>query len=179
MSDAEPLPEHIEASIQAITKLHADHEQRATPFQRKIEWITDLLGQPVCLGFIAFTIAVWIGANVAIGSFAGRVIDPPPFNWLQTILAVLALAMTLLILATQRRAAQLAAVREQLTLQIALSAEQKTAKIIELLADMQRKLPWTDGHVDEELKAMAAPADPAVVISAIEPLVSPPRKENS
>jgi uncharacterized membrane protein len=166
------IPEHVETSIQTIVKLHADHRQRATPFQRGIEGITDQLGRPACLGFLAFVIIVWIAANLVMLWLGSSAVDPPSFNWLQTILALMALSMTLLIVATQRRADELATIREQLTLQMALIAEQKTAKIIELIEEMRRDIPWTKDRIDQEARAMAAPADFSAVITAIEPLTS-------
>jgi uncharacterized membrane protein len=87
--------------------------------------------------------------------------------------------MTFLILTTQRRADQLARVQEQLTLQMALLAEQKTAKIIEFIEATRRDLPWTKDHVDEEARAMSAPADPATMIDAIKSLTSEPEGDQA
>ncbi len=47
----------------------------------------------------------------------------------------------MLILTTQRRADELAQHREQLTLELAILSEQKTAKVIELLEEMRRDNP--------------------------------------
>jgi hypothetical protein len=54
-------------------------------------------------------------------SLAGyTVIDPPPFPWLFETLTFLGLLMgIILILSTQRRADQLAELREQMTLELA------------------------------------------------------------
>ena len=103
--------------------------------------------------------------------------DPAPYNWLQTVTGLAALFMTVFILATQQRADQLDARRQQLTLQMALLIEQKTAKIIELLEEMRRDNPMTRNRVDEQAAAMSAPADPIAVASAIEPLKSSPTKK--
>ena len=48
--------------------------------------------------------------------------------------------MVVLILATQRREYQLAQLREQLTLELAILSEQKTAKVIQLLEESRRDM---------------------------------------
>ena len=72
-----------------------------------------------------------------------------------------------MILATQRREDQLAGHREQLTLELAILGEQKSAKIIQLLEEMRRDDPSLANRVDHEAAAMATPADPQAVLDAI------------
>ncbi len=75
--------------------------------------------------------------------------------------------VTVLILTTQRREDQLAGYREQLTLELAILSEQKSAKIIALLEEMRRDSPTLRNRVDEEAAAMAIAADPQAVLDAI------------
>ena len=72
-----------------------------------------------------------------------------------------------LILATQRREYQLAQLREQLTLELAILSEQETAKVIQLLEESRRDNPLIRDRVDQEAEAMAQPADPQSVLDAI------------
>jgi uncharacterized membrane protein len=72
-----------------------------------------------------------------------------------------------LILATQQREYQLAQLREQLTLELAILSEQKTAKVIQLLEESRRDNPLIRNRVDQEAEAMAQPADPQSVLDAI------------
>jgi uncharacterized membrane protein len=86
--------------------------------------------------------------------------------------AALAVSLVLLylvvvILATQRREYQLAQLREQLTLELAILSEQKTAKVIQLLEESRRDNPLIRDRVDQEADAMAQPADPQSVLDAI------------
>ena len=74
----------------------------------------------------------------------------------------------MLILASQRREDQLAERRDQLTLELAILGEQKTAKVIALLEEFRRDNPRTPDRVDPEATAMAQPADPSYLIAAIE-----------
>jgi hypothetical protein len=71
------------------------------------------------------------------------------------------------ILATQQREYQLAQLREQLTLELAILSEQKTAKVIQLLEESRRDNPLIRNRVDQEAEAMAQPADPQSVLDAI------------
>ena len=93
--------------------------------------------------------------------------DEPPFAWLQGALALLALYVIVLILTTQRREDQLAGYCEQLTLELAILSEQKTAKIIALLEEMRRDSPTLKNQVDDEAAAMAVAADPQAVLDGI------------
>jgi hypothetical protein len=57
--------------------------------------------------------------------------------------------------------------REQLTLELAILSEQKTAKVIQLLEESRRDNPLIRNRVDQEAEAMAQPADPRSVLDAI------------
>ncbi len=47
MTDDTPiLSAHIEDTLQAIAKLHADHRQRAGRLHRVVEWLTALISRP-------------------------------------------------------------------------------------------------------------------------------------
>jgi uncharacterized membrane protein len=75
--------------------------------------------------------------------------------------------MVILILATQQREHQLAQLREQLPLELAILSEQKTAKVIPLLEEFRRDNPLIRNRVDQKAEAMAQPADPQSVLDTI------------
>jgi len=75
--------------------------------------------------------------------------------------------MVILIYATQRRDDELAELREQLTLELALLSEQKTTKVIQLLEEFRRDIPLVPNRTDEQADAMAQPVDPERVFDAI------------
>ena len=168
MADETPiLPAHIEQTIQAIAKLHADHHAQSGPLQRLVERLTAWVGRPGFIVILTAVVMAWIGGNLAAGWSGTVPWDAPPFAWLQGGLALVALYVTVLILTTQRRDDQLAAYREQLTLELAILSEQKTAKIISLLEEARRDNPALVNRVDEEAEAMAVAADPQAVLDAI------------
>lgn len=96
-----------------------------------------------------------------------RQADAPPFPWLQGAIATCALYLSAVILSTQRRQDQLAGHREQLNLELAIVADQKLAKIIELLEELRRDSPTLANRSDHAAQAMATPTDPHLVLDAI------------
>ncbi len=161
------LPAHIEDTIAAIAKLHADHRLQTGTLQRLVERLTAWIGRPVFIGGMTVVILLWIGGNTAAMLAGMKPWDEAPFSWLQGSLGLLALYVTVLILTTQRREDQLAGYREQLTLELAILSEQKSAKIIALLEEMRRDSPMLKNRVDEEAALMSVAADPQAVLDAI------------
>ncbi len=167
MTETPILPAHIEDTIQAIAKLHADHHESAGTLQRLVERLTAWIGRPRFIAALTAGIALWIAGNLGAGLYGKSPWDEPPFAWLQGALGLLALYVTILILTTQRREDQLAGYREQLTLELAILSEKKSAKIIALLEEMRRDNPDLKNRVDEQANAMAVAADPQAVLDAI------------
>ena len=161
------LPAHIEDTIAAIAKLHADHRLQTGSLQRLVERLTAWIGRPNFIAGLTMVVVSWIGGNVLATIVGTKPWDEPPFAWLQGALGLLALYVTVLILTTQRREDQLAGYREQLTLELAILGEQKSAKIIALLEELRRDSPMLKNRVDEEAEAMAIAADPQAVLDAI------------
>ncbi len=166
-SETPILPTHIEETIRSIARLHAEHHRNATALQRIVDRLTAFVGRPRFIGLLTVGAVSWVGGNLACSLLGGRPLDPPPFAWFDGAVSLGALYITILILTTQRREDQLAQHREQLTLELAILSEQKTAKVIELLEEMRRDSPSLRNRVDEEAAAMALPADPQSVLEAI------------
>jgi uncharacterized membrane protein len=166
--DASPiLPAHIEETVQAIGRLQAQHDSQATAVDRLMERITATIGRPAFLTWLGVIVATWALANISAPQMGYRALDPPPFAWLQGAVSLAALCVTVIILTTQRRADRLAGLREQLTLELAILGEQKTAKVIDLLEELRRDDPLLVDREDPEAKDMARPADPETVLEAI------------
>jgi uncharacterized membrane protein len=166
--DAPPtLPQHIQETVRAIALLHAQHHGDATRLQRWTDRATALLGSPKFIGLLILLVAAWVGANVLMSRLGFRAIDPPPFPLLSGMVSLASLIMVVLVLSTQRREDKLAQLREQLTLELAILSEQKTAKVIQLLEESRRDNPMIHNRVDHEADAMARPSDPHSVLNAI------------
>ena len=168
MTDATPiLPAHIERTVQAIAELHAQHHRQSTPVQRAVARLTDVMARPRFVGWLTLALGLWIAANALVQLAGHEAWDPAPFAYLQDAGELLSLYITLLILVTQRRDDQLAEAREQLTLELAILSEQKSAKIIALLEELRRDNPLIADRHDPEAEALSQPADPQAVLDAL------------
>jgi uncharacterized membrane protein len=161
------LPDHVEQTVRAIGELHLAHFRKATRVQRVVDRLTNVVGYPASIAVLTLFLLGWIGLNLALQSVVGGAFDPPPFQWLQGIGAMLGLYITILILNTQRREDELAERRDQLTLELAILADQKTAKIIELLEELRRDHPQIADRVDQQASEMAQPTNPHAVLDQI------------
>src|SRR6202044_1955085 len=99
---------------------------------------------------------------------AGLAPDPFPFPLLAAVVSTVALYLTAMILIAQRHDDELATRRDQLTLELAILSEQKSAKIIALLEEFRHNDPNQGDHRDEVAEALAEPADAQVVLNAIQ-----------
>lgn len=160
-------PTHIEHTVQAIAGLRAEHDRRASPLQRALERFTARAGSPGFVVFLTILVAFWIGLNCVLLALGKAPIDQPPFYWMQGAVALAALYMTVFILTTQRRENELASRHEQLTLELAMLSEQKTAKIISLFEELRQDHPEIRDRVDKEAVAMSSPADSRSILEAL------------
>jgi uncharacterized membrane protein len=163
-----PLPRHVEETVKSISLIHADHHGRATPSERFVDAASSLISRPGFIAFLIVVIALWSGTNLALPALRMKPFDAPPFPWLMDAVTVAALLIAALIVTTQRRANKLADLREQMTLELGLLNDQKTAKIIALLEELRRDSPQVPDRIDHEAREMATRADPEAVRGAIE-----------
>jgi uncharacterized membrane protein len=161
------IPDHIDQTVQAIARLHADHRQGATGFQRVVERLTRFFSRPRAAGVLALVAVTWLATNAAMSVFRMHAFDPPPYSLLQCAAGLGALFMTVFILITQRREDELSELRQQLGLELAIVSEQKAAKIIELLEELRRDLPTVHNRFDAEAHTLARSTDPEAVLDAL------------
>jgi uncharacterized membrane protein len=165
--DKPTLSPHIEGTVEAIAAVHAEHYQQATPLQQIVGRATATVGRPVFSVILTMVVLGWVSANPAIIWAGGTPWDAPPFPCLATAASVVALYTTVLILATQRHDDELARHRDQLTLEIAILGEQKSAKIIQMLEEIRNDSPHLENRADQEAQLMSASADPQSILKAI------------
>lgn len=167
------VPAHVRDTVESIAGFHAAHEAEAGGVQRLIEATTRRAASPAFAGYLTVAVVGWIVLNLGLLACGRAAIDEPPFYWLQGATALSALYMTVFILATQRREDKLAGLRDQLTLELSILSEQKSAKIIGLLEELRRDLPSISNRPDENAEALAEPADPNAVLSALKETQEP------
>ncbi|MEP7130248.1 MAG: DUF1003 domain-containing protein [Sphingomicrobium sp.] len=161
------VPAHVEDTVQAVARFHATHEADASPLQRLVERVTKRLGRPAFIAVLTMLVVTWITLNLGLMAFGRTPLDEPPFFWLQGAVALSALYMTVFILTTQRREDKLAGLRDQLTLELSILSDQKSAKIIGLLEELRRDDPNISNRPDEHAHALSTPADPNAVLEAL------------
>lgn len=165
---ADGLPEHVSQHVETIAALHAQAESQVSLYQRTVEAVAAFLGRPLFLYLTQAAVVLWVAVNLALRARGARVYDAPPFSWLQGLVGLGALLLTIVVLITQNRQGKLAERRAQLELQVSLSSEQKIAKLIALVEELRRDLPSVRDRVDPEAEAMSAAADPHAVLEALE-----------
>jgi uncharacterized membrane protein len=161
------LPSHIAETVDAVAQIHSDHHLKRTPMEKFMDNWTARLARPAVLAAVVCGVALWIAINLLAPLAGYAAIDEPPFFWLEGTLTFLALAMGILILSTQRRADQLAELREQMTLELASVTERKVAKVIELIEELRRDSPTLKNRTDHEARQMAVRTSPGDVLIAI------------
>jgi uncharacterized membrane protein len=183
-------PSHIAETVDAVAQIHSDHHLKRSPMEIFMDDWTARLATPAVLAAIVCGVALWIAVNLLAPLAGYAVIDEPPFSWLFEALTLLGVVMGILILSTQRRADQLAELREQMTLELASVTERKVAKIIELIEELRRDSPSLKNRTDHEARQMSVRTSPGEVLIAIkdsheemvarsndtEPAAEPPRE---
>ena len=164
----EGLPGQIDDAIQSTAELERKALEGASLQQRAIERFTLAVGRPRTVWIILTAVAVWIALNETLALTGHRQIDPPPYYWLDGVLALAALLMTILILTTENRMSEIDEQRSRLHLQISILAERKAAKIIQLLEELRYDLPQVRNREDREAQEMTLPTDPHEVAEELE-----------
>lgn len=168
----EGLPPHIEEAVQSIALLHNAHHKNASRLEMLVDFASAQVSRPACLVLLGCATLAWVAANLVLELFGFAPFDPPPFAWANDLLTLLALAVAVMIVTTQRRAGKLSERREQMTLELTLLTEQKSAKIIALIEEMRRDSPALANRIDQEARDMSAPADANLVLDKIEETAS-------
>jgi uncharacterized membrane protein len=160
------VPDHIQQTINTIAGVHVRHQRQATRAHRFVEGAVAWVARPGFIALLTVFVAGWVAANLILAA-KGQAFDPPPFPILQDIGTLTALYITVLILITTQREKEIGEHREQLTLELAILSEQKSAKIIQLIEEARRDNPLIGDRHDAEAKELSVPADPEAVLDAI------------
>jgi uncharacterized membrane protein len=168
MADEPSIPPHVEQSVAAIVELHRSHFRKAGRGQRLVSAATAAVARPWMLALIAVAVVGWVALNEFVTASGRMAPDPYPYPFLSLTVSAGGLLLAAMILIAQRHDDELSTLRDQLTLELAILSEQKTAKVIALLEELRRSAPDLEDRRDEIAEALAEPADPSVVLGAIE-----------
>lgn len=156
----------LDRAVRSLADVQAEHLQELPRSQLGIEWLTDRIGRPwfayAVLGFIV----AWVGVDSLMGRH-GR-FDSGTFPVLQLVVGTLSLVMATFILITENRQNTIAERRAQLTLNLTLANEERTAKIIALLEQLRRDDPSLPNRRDEEAHQMTEAIDLKTALEKLE-----------
>ncbi len=156
----------VDGEAPRVEVLRAHAERRVGAHQRRIERFTARVAHPQTVYVALAVVVAWIAFNLLCRAAGVAAFDPPPFAWLQSLIGLSALLMTIAILTTQRRQDGHAEERARLDLEVNLLAEEKAGKIIALLEELRRDMPVRD-RVDPEAERMSQKVDAPAVLNAI------------
>ena len=159
---ATAMSDHVTQSLDELAEIHLAHYRGASWLQHAIDRLTSLVATPQTLVALSIGLLGWLGLSAF-----GRT-DPSLSRLVENATSCGALLIAILILVTQRREDQLAERRARLTLQLAILADKKNAKIIALLEELRRDQPNITDRIDPLSDEMAEPTDVPGVLAAID-----------
>ncbi len=162
------LSGHIGETIESIAQLEREALESVSLHQRAIERFTFAIGRPRTVWIILAAVVAWVALNGIEALTGRRPLDPPPYYWLDGVLALAALLMTVLILTTENRQSEVDEQRSRLHLQISMTSDRKAAKIIQLLEELRYDMPQVQNREDPEAAALTLPADPQQVAQELD-----------
>ena len=141
-----------------IIKSFETEALRKRPISIKIaDFLTSYFGT---IGFLVVNIAiytVWILVNT--GKIAGiPIFDPYPHSFLNSLVSIEAIFLTVIVLISQNRANQIDKLRQELQLQVNLYSEKETTKILQIvkkIADI-KGIKIDDSEIEDMLKEIDA-----------------------
>jgi uncharacterized membrane protein len=166
-SEAASISDQIGQNIEKVVELQKREWERITPAQRRLERVSRFVARPLYLVALLWFVAIWIGLNVTASSLGFVAFDPPPFQWLDTLITFVALLTTTVVLISQNRQTKLEQQHAHLDLQVNLLTEQKVTKLIHLIEELRRDLPFVKDRHDQEAATMQQGADAAQMVSAL------------
>ncbi len=161
------LTDILDKDIETIVAMRMHAERKVSRHQRIIEKVSNILGRPGAVYTIILFVVLWITVNGLHSPLGLTRFDAPPFSWLQGLISLSALIMTVAVLTTQNRQAKMTEQRRHLDLQITLLTERKVSKVIELIEELRRDLPSVTNRLDTEAEVMQEPIDPHTALSAL------------
>jgi uncharacterized membrane protein len=165
---ASDVSEHVAQALETSMAIRARADEKVDRHQRTIERITLHVGRPRAIYVVFALVVTWSVYNAAAPSLGLWRLDEPPFFWLQGLISLGSLLVSIMVLTTQNREKKDAEHRAHLDLQINLLSEQKVAKLIALLEELRRDLPMVRNREDPVASAMAESVDAHLVLNELE-----------
>jgi uncharacterized membrane protein len=173
MSDAGSQNEIVRKNVAAVVEMQRKEAAGRTVQDRLAAAMTAFSGS---MAFV-YIHAVWFGLWVLLNIGILRVpyvteFDPYPFGLLTLVVSLEAIFLSTFVLIAQNNLSALSERRAELDLHVNLLAEQKTAKVLELLDHIARQLDTMHGQFnytpDPETEALKLSPEPDEVLTVME-----------
>lgn len=139
--------EIIRKNISAIAEVQRKEVAALSRQERVAGWITNFSGSMRFVYLHTIWFGLWILLNVGLVHIPHlSEFDPYPFGLLTLVVSLEAIFLSTFVLIAQNRLAKQSERRADLDLQINLLAEQKAAKILEMLDQIAQQLDQTSKH---------------------------------
>ncbi len=129
-----------------------------TPAQRLADYLARKMGSVPFLALHLALFAFWFAVNLRIITI-GQPFDVYPFAFLTMVLTLEQSLLTIFILISQNRSADLAELRNEIDLQVNVLAEEEVSKALKLLRLIGERLDIEEIVNDAELRVMETTLD--------------------
>ncbi len=149
-----------------IRSFKADTNAKRTLSEKVADTLTSRFGSMLFLSINILWFSVWIVIN--LGIIPGvHAFDPYPFGFLTMVVSLEAIILAIVVLVSQNRAATIADVREEVTLQMDIIIERELTKTLQLVTKIAEKNGIDLSH-DPELKTMLKATDVSEIEEILE-----------
>lgn len=122
-----------------MTSFREEISSRQHALAQAADYLTKLFGSGWFLLMNISGLSFWLIWN--LGLISGLpTIDPFPFNFLITLVSLEAIFLSIIVLMSQKRAARIAEIREEVDLQVDIKVEQDVQRILSMLEAVQKQL---------------------------------------
>ncbi len=159
-SSSRQLLDRLTERRQRLGAFRARANERRSKAERIADRLTQVMGSVPFLIFHLVLFMVWLGVNLGIIKILPQY-DPFPFGLLTMALTLEQSLLTIFIIMSQNRSAEIADLRNEIDLQVNIVAEEEISKALRLLRLIGEKLDIAEIINDSELSLMEEPLDHA------------------
>ena len=154
---ADRAPAAVEEHVKTIQSWEQHLQSSLAPSQRLADWVAGTVGRGSIIAGHVGWFALWILLND--GQWGIEPFDPDPYPFLTLAVSLEAIFLSLFVLASQNRLADVADRRSQLHLQIDLLAEREMTAVLTMLCGIAARLDVPTDLTDDQMQDFTRPTD--------------------
>ncbi len=154
---ADRAPAAVEEHVKTIQSWEQHLQSSLAPSQRLADWVAGTVGRGSIIAGHVGWFALWILLND--GQWGIEPFDPYPYPFLTLAVSLEAIFLSLFVLASQNRLADVADRRSQLHLQIDLLAEREMTAVLTMLCGIAARLDVPTDLTDDQMQDFTRPTD--------------------